>query len=80
MTSSMAASHASTCNFHLIRAGDSGGGLQGFVKQRVFLLGVHSFGPKTCYSGSPFTVTDTRPYAQLMCDLTGICYHLSPLK
>ncbi|KAK6103627.1 Trypsin family protein [Brugia pahangi] len=63
-----------------ICVGDSGGGLQGFVKQRVFLLGVHSFGPKTCYSGSPFTVTDTRPYAQLMCDLTGICYHLSPLK
>lgn len=57
--------------------GDSGAGLQGFVKQRVFLLGIHSFGPKACYEGSPFTVTDTRPYARLICNLTGICYHLS---
>lgn len=57
--------------------GDSGAGLQGFFRQRVFLVGIHSFGPKYCYSGLPFTVTDTRPYAQLICYLTGICYHLS---
>ncbi|VDK80580.1 unnamed protein product [Litomosoides sigmodontis] len=57
--------------------GDSGAGLQGFLGQRVFLLGIHSFGPKICHNGSPFTVTDTRPYAQLICHITGICYHLS---
>ncbi|CAG9530938.1 unnamed protein product [Cercopithifilaria johnstoni] len=62
---------------HGICFGDSGAGLQGFRKQRVFLLGIHSFGPKICHDGSPFTLTDIRPYAQLICYLTGICYHLS---
>uniref|UniRef100_A0A915PMI1 Peptidase S1 domain-containing protein n=1 Tax=Setaria digitata TaxID=48799 RepID=A0A915PMI1_9BILA len=62
---------------HGICTGDSGAGLQGFNKHRVYLLGIHSFGPKICHDGSPFTVTDIRPYAQLICYLTGICYHLS---
>ncbi|KAM3724019.1 Plasma kallikrein [Dirofilaria immitis] len=61
--------------YHGICVGDSGAGLQGFVKHRIFLLGIHSFGPKNCYDGSPFTVTDTRRYAQLICHLTGIYYH-----
>ncbi|VBB34021.1 unnamed protein product [Acanthocheilonema viteae] len=63
--------HPSTC------PGDSGAGLQGSYKQRVFLLGINSFGPKLCYVGSPYKLTDTRRYAQLICHLTGICYHLS---
>uniref|UniRef100_A0A0R3RHU8 Peptidase S1 domain-containing protein n=1 Tax=Elaeophora elaphi TaxID=1147741 RepID=A0A0R3RHU8_9BILA len=60
-----------------ICSGDSGGGLQGFFEQRAFLLGIHSLGPEICHDGSPFVVTDTRPYAQLICNLTGICYHLT---
>ncbi|MCP9259048.1 hypothetical protein DINM_002028 [Dirofilaria immitis] len=33
--------------------GDSGAGLQGFVKHRIFLLGIHSFGPKIVMMGRP---------------------------
>ncbi|VDN02568.1 unnamed protein product [Thelazia callipaeda] len=63
-------------SLHGICTGDSGAGLQGSVRNRVYLLGVHSFGPVACNKGSPFTVTDTRPYAEIICQLTGICYQL----
>ncbi|VDP22054.1 unnamed protein product [Onchocerca flexuosa] len=62
---------------HGICAGDSGAGLQGYFKHRAFLLGIHSFSSMNCYDGTPFTMTDVRRYAKLICHLTGICYHLS---
>ncbi|VDN34090.1 unnamed protein product [Gongylonema pulchrum] len=62
-----------------IRAGPifSSNRLQGFFKQRAYLIGIHSFGPKFCDDGAPFTVTDVRPYAHLICRVTGVCYQLA---